>query len=313
MKEQADFYSILGVLPDAEAVVIVAAYRALASRYHPDRWQGPAEVAHARMADINRAYETLGNPESRQAYDKQRTNAHPDFDDASDEASKAFDEALQAVEQRWDLAAGVLPNLQAIRTRLERTSHQLAFAFVTVLLETKRFRDADVLASSMEMSFLQRHFGTDEKIIAFAQELISLGMRDAIRALNRLVDVLGSEIAPHLVMNKISKEFAVEKFRQDRKNAEAAEASQREKQAKAQRETRNRSDRIAMLRERLESQPYVSLAKELAELLGFSVSVTEKGWLRGSEFELSRQGQVAHRFTSENAFVEWARQNLFRD
>lgn len=64
-----DFYEVLGVLPSAEDVVITAAYRVLAQRYHPDRWTGPPDEAHARMAAINRAYDTLKDPKSRAAYD----------------------------------------------------------------------------------------------------------------------------------------------------------------------------------------------------------------------------------------------------
>jgi len=33
-----DHYQILGVIQDAEDIVIKAAYRALAQRYHPDKW-----------------------------------------------------------------------------------------------------------------------------------------------------------------------------------------------------------------------------------------------------------------------------------
>jgi DnaJ-class molecular chaperone len=42
MNSQKDYYRILGVLDDAEDIVIKAAYRALAQRYHPDqtlRWE----------------------------------------------------------------------------------------------------------------------------------------------------------------------------------------------------------------------------------------------------------------------------------
>jgi curved DNA-binding protein len=68
-----DLYEILGVLPSAEDIVITAAYRVLAQRYHPDRWAGPPAEAHERMAAINRAYETLKDPARRAAYDGQRS------------------------------------------------------------------------------------------------------------------------------------------------------------------------------------------------------------------------------------------------
>jgi molecular chaperone DnaJ len=40
MNIDKDYYGILGVSPHAEFVVIKAAYKALASRYHPDKSAG---------------------------------------------------------------------------------------------------------------------------------------------------------------------------------------------------------------------------------------------------------------------------------
>ncbi|WP_103965400.1 J domain-containing protein [Nitrosomonas ureae] len=37
MNENKDYYAILGVTPLADNVVIRAAYKALAQRYHPDK------------------------------------------------------------------------------------------------------------------------------------------------------------------------------------------------------------------------------------------------------------------------------------
>lgn len=70
-----DFYAELGVAPQAEPDVIRAAYRALAKRYHPDRPEGLGQAAAAKMARINRAYEVLGQPASRQRYDRARLQA----------------------------------------------------------------------------------------------------------------------------------------------------------------------------------------------------------------------------------------------
>jgi curved DNA-binding protein CbpA len=45
-----DYYVILGVLPDAEDIVIKAAYKALVQRYHPDRYKGNAQEAQRKTA-----------------------------------------------------------------------------------------------------------------------------------------------------------------------------------------------------------------------------------------------------------------------
>ena len=54
-----DYYAVLGVHPSAEDIVIRAAYKALAQRYHPDRFAGSKDEAHRRMSDLAKAYEVL--------------------------------------------------------------------------------------------------------------------------------------------------------------------------------------------------------------------------------------------------------------
>ena len=69
---KADHYSALGVLPSAGDVVISAAYKVLASKYHPDKFQGNTEYSHKRMSEINEAYRVLRDRESRNQYDRDR-------------------------------------------------------------------------------------------------------------------------------------------------------------------------------------------------------------------------------------------------
>ena len=60
-----DHYATLGLSPDSEDVVIRAAYHALMRRYHPDKNPNAAKRAQA----ITAAYEVLGDPRQREAYD----------------------------------------------------------------------------------------------------------------------------------------------------------------------------------------------------------------------------------------------------
>ena len=70
MVDPIDPYKILQVDAEAEDEVIQAAYRRLARKYHPDL----AHTAEAgtRMASINAAWELIGDPAGRRAYDEQR-------------------------------------------------------------------------------------------------------------------------------------------------------------------------------------------------------------------------------------------------
>ena len=71
MPDRLDPYKTLQVDPEAEDEVIQAAYRRLARKYHPDL----AETAEAatRMAAINAAWELIGDPAARRAFDRERS------------------------------------------------------------------------------------------------------------------------------------------------------------------------------------------------------------------------------------------------
>jgi curved DNA-binding protein CbpA len=70
MPDQIDPYKILQVDSEAEDEVIQAAYRRLARKYHPDLAASPD--AANRMAAINAAWELIGEPAKRAAYDRER-------------------------------------------------------------------------------------------------------------------------------------------------------------------------------------------------------------------------------------------------
>lgn len=66
-----DYYTELGVAPDADEKTIKQAYRRLARQYHPDTNNNDPAAAE-RFKAINEAYQTLGDAEKRRRYDELR-------------------------------------------------------------------------------------------------------------------------------------------------------------------------------------------------------------------------------------------------
>ncbi len=102
-----DYYTVLGLDPQAELKQIKAAYRNLAFQYHPDRNQSD-KACLEKMKAINEAYAVLSDPRKRLEYDRLRqqfgTSAHQHFRQSFTEEDifrgsdiyQAFEEMAQA-------------------------------------------------------------------------------------------------------------------------------------------------------------------------------------------------------------------------
>jgi curved DNA-binding protein CbpA len=86
-----DPYAVLQVSPTADTEVILAAYRTLARRYHPDHSTDPN--AGARMVELNAAWEVLGDPTRRAAHDRTAGTAKPAPTASADTVEKATAQA----------------------------------------------------------------------------------------------------------------------------------------------------------------------------------------------------------------------------
>lgn len=62
-------YTTLNVLPDADPVVIEAAYKALMKKHHPDKHPAGPVAGERSAAELNRAWWVLRDPDRRTAYD----------------------------------------------------------------------------------------------------------------------------------------------------------------------------------------------------------------------------------------------------
>ena len=67
MTDKRDYYDVLGVAKGASDDEIKKAYRSLAKKYHPDVSKEPN--AEAKFKEVQEAYDHLGDPQKKAAYD----------------------------------------------------------------------------------------------------------------------------------------------------------------------------------------------------------------------------------------------------
>jgi curved DNA-binding protein CbpA len=183
-----DYYGTLGVTPFAELVVIKAAYKALASIYHPDK--NSSDGAAQKIREINEAWEVLSDPDRRREYDEQRHGVNQEnniFGDVEREAAGAT-----LFGEDWDLALLYYPDLKELGDRLERISWRLSIAFKAHLLQEKNFKERENIAKEMERQFLVTYFGKNDQILRMAKHLIFVNPnKKLLRELNTAVTTLG--------------------------------------------------------------------------------------------------------------------------
>jgi len=128
----SNYYETLGISPQAEDIVIRAAYRALAQRYHPDKADEPKTQAALRMRAIQQAYQVLSNPASRAAYDAELASQ----DSESWMVSARSPHSIANIEaQAWEILLRLHPDLGSNLSRLETKQMHLAQTYRSLLLE----------------------------------------------------------------------------------------------------------------------------------------------------------------------------------
>lgn len=291
---RADLYAVLGVLPDAEDIVIVAAYRALAQRYHPDRWTGDSAEAHRRMSQINAAYAVLGDKSRRAEYDHSRQqSSQAEFaSEAETDQAEAFTSALDDAEQRWAIACSIHSDLSAYRQRLARISTSLAFSYVVVLLDSKAYERRAEIAETMERHFLERYFGTDRAVVEYARNLVLAGQKQAAKALNRLVDVMGSKTPASLLIDRVERDFGL------------YDAREREQ------DIASRKARTDKLKSEILAHSDYEKARELAHEMGYRTQEVGGSFWTAPELVVITPRDESLQFKNAAAFIGWAQRAL---
>ena len=208
MDTAKDPYVTLGVLPTAEDVVIRAAYKALALRYHPDRFDAARAPQGARsMSEINAAYALISNPDQRKVFDSQAGSQASDswFSDDPDDLPPTQD----PLAHDWAVAVGIYPDLEELESHLARITWRLAYSYRAYLLDSKLFAKRRQIAEDIRNKFFAMHFGDNTRLVAFATGLIECGQKQAAMALHAASHALGSNADPDQVITQIKNTYAL--------------------------------------------------------------------------------------------------------
>ena len=196
-----DYYKTLGVLDDVEDIVIRAAYKALAQKYHPDKWQGDSNEASRIMSEINEAYEVLSNPDKRASFDAARDKSE------YRENGNNQNDLLDSIEADWNKVLEYFPKLKSIALNLSKISKQLEFTFKVILLDSKSFDKSNEIAQKLEQDYLEKYFGENKEVLKFARKLILDNQMEAAKELNQAVKLLGVNVDSLIIINRIVSKF----------------------------------------------------------------------------------------------------------
>lgn len=146
MSANKNFYQTLGLLNDADDVVIKAAYRALAQKYHPDKYKTNKELHTQFMANLNEAFAAIGTKAKR----------------------KAYDESLKSPPQKQEKTNPASPVRPSHNELIEKLEHSAMDEMVVVALFEKIFSKSIVINSGWINTYSYK-IGKDKVTVGFTE------------------------------------------------------------------------------------------------------------------------------------------------
>lgn len=290
-----NYYVVLGVMPTAPHAVIRAAYRALCQIYHPDKYEGDKQHGEMLLIEFNEAWAVLSDPAQRLEYDKRLAEGTNSFDEPSGEMdSTPFKTVLLKVFPDLEAVADYYPDIWDIVAALQVVSRQLAGGYVAALLETKAFKDRLALADVLRDQFFRSYFGKNAEILCFAELLVQHREKEALKELNRAVNLFGVGIEPENVISRIDQKYKIrmkigERNAEEMKKKKEQLAADLTRQAEQKGIARKRAlcDAATAALQRLDGTggqaatrspgEWIELTKPLRELLNMSLRFDKAG------------------------------------
>ncbi len=204
-----DYYRSLGVLRSAEDIVIKAAYKALAQKYHPDRVPDhEKESATQKMMEINEAKDVLLDQVKRNQYNKiydEQKIDRQSYGSEFNEQEQFSDSSVK--DDEWSTAVTYFPDLKKIIKELSLISTNLTNLYKNYMLESRQFDVRHKIREIIENDYLIRFYGDDEKTRTYVKSLLLNNFKQAAIEINKHVLVMGNSIKYKQIYPKIEKKF----------------------------------------------------------------------------------------------------------
>lgn len=185
-----NYYKVLGILDDAEDIVIRAAYRALAQRYHPDKIAGDEEGLSSKMVEINEAYSILSDPAKRKKYDEENLK----YRKRSESSSEGVDERFlfsRLDDETWELAVKSYPLIEVEFLELKRINTILANTYKTNLIASKKFQYSTEIKIKYEKAYFNKYYGKNLAVHLFVKKLLIDNKKNAADKVNKIYQLMG--------------------------------------------------------------------------------------------------------------------------
>lgn len=203
------YYQILGVLDGAEDIVIRAAYKVLAQKYHPDKWKGDAGEATRKMSDINIAYETLSDARKRSSYDEQLGKNDFQTENKRFEDEEQFETAGEDTDA-WTLAVEFYPDLKIEFQNLSKINRSLANTYKIYLIKHQLFNKYAQVSKDMTEKYLEKYFGSHPDVRQLAKDLLLRRQYKVARFLNDVVTKMGVSVGYSQIYELLMRKFPME-------------------------------------------------------------------------------------------------------
>lgn len=171
LKDSIDYYAVLGIAQTAPNEKVRARYRALVKRYHPDLAPGDKVVAAGNFRLVRQAYDVLSNPKRRAQYDQERQKRIDQETrlQSPTEAAGNPSDASKMFVRAWQEACRLHPHLEGLHAELAKIAAPLGISFQRMMLASREFDKALILAAKLKENFFVRYLDTDPQLLHFPQ------------------------------------------------------------------------------------------------------------------------------------------------